>query len=169
MKKFGTPIGAGPGSANENVGFDGVGTPFPELFGLGFGLLGAFDLGFGFAAGFFAGVGCLDGCSTFTGPRARGGPAAVVVVVDWVVVVVDAEVDVVEGVVVDVVDGTVLEVVCGAHDSDTLAIDPVTGSGIDETGVPGGTSTTKLCCVPSARVTVNWHVSAKATGTLASP
>src|SRR5205085_2656346 len=27
MKKFGTPIGAGPGSANENVGFDGVGTP----------------------------------------------------------------------------------------------------------------------------------------------
>jgi hypothetical protein len=27
MKKFGTPIGAGPGSESENVGFDGVGTP----------------------------------------------------------------------------------------------------------------------------------------------
>jgi hypothetical protein len=27
MKKFGTPIGAGPGSARENVGFDAVGTP----------------------------------------------------------------------------------------------------------------------------------------------
>src|SRR5919109_1202299 len=27
MKKFGTPIGAGPGSANENVGLAGVGTP----------------------------------------------------------------------------------------------------------------------------------------------
>jgi hypothetical protein len=27
MKKFGTPIGAGPGNANENVGFDDVGTP----------------------------------------------------------------------------------------------------------------------------------------------
>jgi hypothetical protein len=27
MKKFGTPIGAAPGSAKENVGFDDVGTP----------------------------------------------------------------------------------------------------------------------------------------------
>jgi hypothetical protein len=30
MKKFGTPIGAGPGSANENVGFAAVGTPLAE-------------------------------------------------------------------------------------------------------------------------------------------
>ena len=37
MKKFGTPSGAGPGSANENVGFAVVGTPGPvgpEAFGL---------------------------------------------------------------------------------------------------------------------------------------
>ena len=27
MKKFGTPIGAGPGNANEKVGFAAVGTP----------------------------------------------------------------------------------------------------------------------------------------------
>jgi hypothetical protein len=27
MKKFGTPIGAAPGNANENVGFDAFGTP----------------------------------------------------------------------------------------------------------------------------------------------
>ena len=27
MKKFGTPIGAAPGSANENVGFDDEGVP----------------------------------------------------------------------------------------------------------------------------------------------
>jgi hypothetical protein len=27
MKKLGTPIGAGPGSENEKLGFDGVGTP----------------------------------------------------------------------------------------------------------------------------------------------
>jgi len=27
MKKFGTPIGAGPGVASEKVGFSGVGTP----------------------------------------------------------------------------------------------------------------------------------------------
>jgi len=28
MKKFGTPSGAGPGDANEKVGFAAVGTPF---------------------------------------------------------------------------------------------------------------------------------------------
>jgi hypothetical protein len=28
MKKFGTPIGAGPGTENEKLGLDGVGTPF---------------------------------------------------------------------------------------------------------------------------------------------
>jgi hypothetical protein len=31
MKKFGTPSGAGPGRANENVGFDGPGTPGPVI------------------------------------------------------------------------------------------------------------------------------------------
>ena len=35
MKKFGTPSGAGPGSANEKVGLDGVGTPFLEVLGGG--------------------------------------------------------------------------------------------------------------------------------------
>ena len=29
MKKFGTPIGAGPGNDNENVGFFADGTPLP--------------------------------------------------------------------------------------------------------------------------------------------
>lgn len=48
MKKFGTPSGAAPGSANENVGFAVVGTPGPVgpvvfgLNGLDFDL--AFDL-----------------------------------------------------------------------------------------------------------------------------
>jgi hypothetical protein len=40
MKKFGTPSGAGPGRANENVGLDGVGTPGPV------GPLVAGDFGF---------------------------------------------------------------------------------------------------------------------------
>ena len=31
MKKFGTPIGAAPGSANENDGFDALGVPLPVL------------------------------------------------------------------------------------------------------------------------------------------
>jgi hypothetical protein len=53
MKKFGTPIGAAPGSANENVGFDGVGTPPAPVFGGGVGLglpAGGFVVFFG--AGF---------------------------------------------------------------------------------------------------------------------
>jgi hypothetical protein len=35
MKKFGTPIGAAPGSAKEKVGFDGVGTPAGVVGGAG--------------------------------------------------------------------------------------------------------------------------------------
>jgi hypothetical protein len=35
MKKFGTPIGAGPGNANENVGLEDDGTP-PEPCSFGF-------------------------------------------------------------------------------------------------------------------------------------
>jgi hypothetical protein len=35
MKKFGTPIGAAPGAANENVGFDTVGTPLAAYGGGG--------------------------------------------------------------------------------------------------------------------------------------
>jgi hypothetical protein len=30
MKKFGTPIGAGPGRESEKDGFDAEGTPLPE-------------------------------------------------------------------------------------------------------------------------------------------
>ncbi|MBV9943596.1 MAG: hypothetical protein JO262_15830 [Solirubrobacterales bacterium] len=71
MKKFGTPIGAGPGSAKENVGLAGVGTPLSVLAGedvgallfvVVFGLFGLFGLfgWFGFFGCFgFAGLGCL--------------------------------------------------------------------------------------------------------------
>jgi hypothetical protein len=53
MKKFGTPKGAGPGNANENDGFDGVGTPPAPFAGGGFaGDFGLELLGF-LAAGFF--------------------------------------------------------------------------------------------------------------------
>ena len=41
MKKFGTPIGAGPGSESENVGLEDFGTPLP-VGGLAFGFLGFF-------------------------------------------------------------------------------------------------------------------------------
>lgn len=68
MKKFGTPMGAGPGSAKENVGLAGVGTPLLVLVGAGAGgvffFLGVFGfLGFlGFLGGLgffgFGAVGC---------------------------------------------------------------------------------------------------------------
>lgn len=126
MKKFGTPIAAGPGSAKEKVGLEGVGTPsrltggggatvvwvvpvWPEE-GLVFGLLvGFFDpdeppegWGVGFfcpVPGFF--VGGLEppppGCPVV------GGGVLVVVVVGVVVVVVVVVVVLVVGVVVVVV------------------------------------------------------------------
>jgi hypothetical protein len=77
MKKFGTPIGAGPGSANENVGFAAVGTPpLPEGFGADFFLVD-FDFdGLGLELdGCFVLVGCLEevwcceGFWTFAGAR----------------------------------------------------------------------------------------------------
>jgi hypothetical protein len=52
MKKSGTPSGAAPGSAKENVGFDGVGTPD--------GVVGAAGLA-GVVVGFVAVVGVVVG------------------------------------------------------------------------------------------------------------
>ena len=43
MKKFGTPIGAGPGSANEKVGFDDDGTPPEPRSAVGFDTVGVLD------------------------------------------------------------------------------------------------------------------------------
>ena len=42
MKKLGTPIGAGPGSAKEKLGFEGVGTPPLVRWGGGEELAGFF-------------------------------------------------------------------------------------------------------------------------------
>lgn len=49
MKKFGTPIGAGPGVDSEKVGFVAVGTPLPDgSCDFDFGLCSGLALGFGF-------------------------------------------------------------------------------------------------------------------------
>jgi hypothetical protein len=45
MKKFGTPIGAGPGRAKLNVGFEGVGTPPEPCGGAGLDGRGVEDVG----------------------------------------------------------------------------------------------------------------------------
>jgi hypothetical protein len=58
MKKFGTPIGAGPGVESEKVGFEGAGTPLPDgSFDLCFACLG---LAFAFASRL-----CLGLCLAF--------------------------------------------------------------------------------------------------------
>jgi hypothetical protein len=52
MKKFGTPIGAGPGSDREKLGFDAAGAPFwfEDVFEGDLAL--ALGFGFGFALSF---------------------------------------------------------------------------------------------------------------------
>jgi hypothetical protein len=49
MKKFGTPIGAGPGNDREEVGFDGAGAPFWFEDSFEGDLAWALGFGFGFA------------------------------------------------------------------------------------------------------------------------
>src|SRR5579859_130231 len=60
MKKFGTPIGAGPGIANEKVGLAGVGTPLA--------VIGA------------RGVACLCSCLRLAGRCGGGEPGLIVTV-----------------------------------------------------------------------------------------
>jgi hypothetical protein len=71
------------------------------------------------------------------------------------------EVVVVEAGCVEVVGGGA----CWAHDSDTLAIGSFTGSEIDDSGVPGCTSTVNDKCWPPSTVTVTVHDSPDAAGT----
>src|SRR5665213_182359 len=88
MKKFGTPIGAGPGSDSENVGFLAEGTPLP---------LGSVAIGLPFAGFFFwparlAGAwACDDCCCGRPAPGAGVVEEALVVVVLELVVVEDEE------------------------------------------------------------------------------
>ena len=160
MKKFGTPIGAAPGSANEKVGFDDVGVPpVPRRDGVFVGLV----------------VGLVvlplpplplpppvflpeppplwvDGCWLVPGPVGLGG--------FWWVVVLELEelvlVDVVVVVVV-VVDEEEDDELGVWQDSETLTIGSVTGRFSADTGVPGGTFTLKVSVWPPATLTVTTH------------
>jgi hypothetical protein len=98
MKKFGTPIGAGPGSESENVGLDGVGTPlwFDDFLDFDFGF--DFDLGlcgFGFLClwlwGFETDGRFAEGSWALAGPVGCGGRGDGAVVVELVEVEVDVE------------------------------------------------------------------------------
>lgn len=73
------------------------------------------------------------------------------------------EVDVVPGVVVvGVVDVPVVVAGVEEQDSETLATGTVTGSGIEESGVPGGTLTVKESVWPVVVLTVTTQESARA-------
>jgi hypothetical protein len=152
MKKFGTPNGAGPGNANENVGFAAVGTPFFVATAGGF--VAGFDVvvvgvevvpvpwvslppGPVVPAGFFVGF------LRFPDP-----------VLDGVVEVVGVvEVDVV--LVLTVGTGEVL--VDGEHSAETLFTGGVPGGRSCDAGVPGAAVTVNTIVWPSSSVAVTVH------------
>jgi hypothetical protein len=192
MKKFGTPIGAGPGSDSENVGFDVWGTPLP----LGSEAVGEVLLGFfAWLLRFLALVeGACPWLEDFSGEEEVG---CGVVLDEFVVVVfvvpgpaecegeVEVELEVVEEELVELVELDELEeleevvvvleldeleeLVAGAHVMDSVATTPLTGRFSDDRGVLGGTSTLNVSVTPPTSVTVTVHGSAEATGIAASP
>jgi hypothetical protein len=186
MKKFGTPIGAGPGSDSENVGLVAEGTPLP----VGSLVVGVLEV-----------CGLLFLCAFFLPPWEEapslllvpvGSGVLVVepvVVVDDDVVVglcegeVEVEVEVEPGELDELVDEVGLEVVDvvvvvvlvvtltegavevdGAHCSLSETTTPLIGSPIAEIGVPGGTLTLKVNVWPPTTVTVTVQASAEAVG-----
>ena len=193
MKKFGTPIGAGPGSESEKVGLVAAGTPLPVGRSLA-GVVVVLDFFF-----FFLAFGCP---ATEEGPSPLLAPLGTGVVLDALVVLledepdglcegeVEVEVDVVGPepdevdelvgvlelvagamvvvVVVVVVDTAGVVEVVGAHCSLSEATGPVMGRPIAEMGVPGATFTLKTKVWPLTRVTVTLQASADAVGMAAS-
>jgi hypothetical protein len=177
MKKFGTPIGAGPGSDSEKVGLLAAGTPLPVGSVTFFlclacvGALGAVEVCCG-CEDFFC---CLVGLV---------GWGVVELRLDEVVVELEPEVEVeleVEEdedelpvlvlpellVLVDVVV-VVVELWDGTHDSLSDTTVPVIGRPIAEIGVPGGTLTLKVSVCPPTRVTRTVQASAEALGMAAT-
>jgi hypothetical protein len=171
MKKFGTPIAAGPGRASENDGLAGVGTPPSVLAGAGLAGAGLAGAGAG-AAGFGApGFGGLGFVAFFGfGFGGGGGPCPGVFGLDVVVVGVlpfpppfppPFDCGVVELVVGAGVGAGALA--AGGQDSCTFCTGP--GRLSEDTGAPGGSEKVRTC--PLTRVTVTVQLAAEALGSAA--
>jgi hypothetical protein len=174
MKKFGTPIGDGPGSDSEKVGFELLGTPLPE------GRLALDDFflprlarllwpwwfagdrpwleGFCGDDEFGCGVVFVVVVLVLPGPLEREGE-------------VEVELGVVEDELEELDEGGLLVVVelldelgAGEHDIVSEITGPLIGRFSEDTGVPGGTSMLNVSVTPVSRVTVTVHGSADATG-----
>jgi hypothetical protein len=177
MKKFGTPIGAGPGSENEKLGLVGDGTPFFAVGAGGFDEVEVLVEGLG-------PVGPLP--PPRLGPVGpllppRLGPVGPLVPPlclppepfgcedEEEPVVVPEEED--DDDPLDPLDpvGPVGLVDVGVHDADTLLTGPTPAGTICEAGVPGGTLTLNDSVCPVSSVTVTVHWSAEAVGIAAIP
>jgi hypothetical protein len=188
MKKFGTPIGAGPGSDSENVGFEVLGTPLPvgSLVAGVVVVVVFFFLALLFFVVFVEGV--WPWLDDFSGDEEVGCGVVldeVVVVVVFVVPECEGEVEV-EVVVVVVVDDddededeeeaeeeldelgdvVVVVVVVVVDDDEVVAgahvIVSETAPGMLTGGITPGVAITgpTVCVAPPTRVTVTVHVSA---------
>jgi len=166
MKKFGTPIGAAPGSEKENVGFEGVGTPpFPRR-----------------APG-FVGAPPVEVVGVVELPPLKPPllwlldfflPEPELFLCEPPELLCELPVEPEDcGAELDELgdgedeEGDGLEE-GAAHDSETPMIGNLTGSDIAETGVPGGTLTENVSFWPPTTVTVTVHCSAEAVGRAAS-
>src|ERR1700736_5648782 len=174
MKKLGTPSGAGPGRAKENVGLDGPGTPGPVIpvwaVGAAFLVLAFFlvtTLGVMVAPvvslpGVLFGLPKVEELLRLAGVGDEEGVGV------WGVVVVGV-VEVVVGVVVTVTVGAGgVVVVPGGQMALTLWTGGVPGGSIAEPGVPGAAFTVKVTTWPSSSVAVTVHWSAEALGIAAT-
>jgi hypothetical protein len=189
MKKFGTPIGAGPGSDSENVGFEVLGTPLPlGSLAAGVVVLVVFFFALLFSGVLVAGVWrWLDDCSgdeevgcgvvfdevvvvvVFVVPEREGEVEVELVVVVVVVVAEDDELedeDEVEEEELDELGAVVVVVVVVVVDDEVVAgaqvIVSETAPRMLTGGITPGVAITgpTVCVAPPGRVTVTVHVSA---------
>jgi hypothetical protein len=161
MKKFGTPIGAGVGKANENVGFCGVGSPV-EVRNGACSLFTVVAAGAAGATPFTTARPCTCPDTELLGVEGLGDPCVGARMGDCEVDGPDAA-----GVLAALGAAAVTAGgggIAGVHDSVSERIGSLTGNDRFDSGVPGGTSMVNGICTPPSSVTVTTYCSAEAEG-----